>query len=159
MPGVTRDRIELETTWGGRTLALVDTAGYLPHARGVEALAADQAAVAVDEANVIMLVVDVRTGITEDDAALARRPRAATGPVSLVANKAASAKDIADVAELHRLGMGEPVPVSALHGQGVGDLLDRVVALLPEAGEETPGVEEPRFVIVGRPNVGKSSLF
>ncbi|HTG46755.1 MAG TPA: ribosome biogenesis GTPase Der [Actinomycetota bacterium] len=159
MPGVTRDRVELETTWGGRTLALVDTAGYLPRARGVEALAADQAAVAVAEADVILLVVDVRTGITEDDAALARRLRTATVPVVLVANKADAPADVADVAALHRLGLGEPVPVSALHGQGVGDLLDRVLAFLPEAGEEVPGTEEPRFVIVGRPNVGKSSLF
>ena len=109
MPGVTRDRLELQTTWGGRTFALVDTAGYLPHARGIEALAADQAARAMAEADVILLVVDVQTGITEDDAALVRRLRTAEVPVLLVANKADSPKDVADVAGLYRLGLGEPV--------------------------------------------------
>ena len=159
MPGVTRDRLELRTTWGGRTFALVDTAGYLPHARGIEALAADQAARAMAEADVILLVVDVQTGITEDDASLVRRLRTAEVPVLLVANKADSPKDVADVAELYRLGLGEPVSVSALHGQGTGDLLDLVVPLLPESAAVREEPEERRFVIVGRPNVGKSSLF
>ena len=110
----------------------------------------------------ILLVVDVQTGVTRDDAALVRRLRTAPVPVVLVANKADSPKDGADVAELYRLGLGEPIPVSALHGEGTGDLLDRVVPLLPAATDDarqTQEPPEPRFVIVGRPNVGKSSLF
>ena len=159
MPGVTRDRIELETTWRGRRFGLVDTAGYLRGARGIEALAAKQAERAVADADLILLVVDVHAGITEEDALLARKLRRSTVPVMLVANKADSPKDVADVASMHRLGLGAPFPVSALHGEGTGDLLDRVVAVLPEAVEELEAETEPRFAIVGRPNVGKSSLF
>jgi GTPase len=157
-PGVTRDRIELETRWRGRTFALVDTAGYLPRARGIEALAAEQAERAIAQADLIVLVVDVQTGVTEDDARLARRLRGSSAPVLLVANKADAEKDAADVAAMHRLGLGEPIAVSALHGRGIGDLLDRLTDLVPET-EEPEGLDEPRFAIVGRPNVGKSSLF
>lgn len=159
MPGVTRDRIELEATWRGRRFGLVDTAGYLQGARGIEALARVQAERAMVEADLILLVVEAPAGITEEDAQLARRLRKTSVPVLLVANKADSPKDMADVAALHRLGLGEPFAVSALHGQGTGDLLDRLLELLPDApgAEEEP--EEPRFAIVGRPNVGKSSLF
>jgi len=157
-PGVTRDRIEFETRWRDRTFALVDTAGYLARARGIEALAAEQAERAVAEADLIVLVVDVQTGITEDDARLARRLRRSPVPVLLVANKADAEKDMADVAAMNRLGLGEPIAVSALHGQGTGDLLDRLVDLVPET-DEPEDLDEPRFVIVGRPNVGKSSLF
>jgi len=159
MPGVTRDRLELEATWRGRRFALVDTAGFLRRARGVEALAAVQADRAVGQADLIVLVVDVHAGVTEDDAQLARRLRRAEVPVMLVANKADSPKDVADVAAFHRLGLGDPIPVSALHGHGTGDLLDRVVALLPEQVDRVEDEPEPRFAIVGRPNVGKSSLF
>ena len=158
-PGVTRDRIELETTWRGRTFALVDTAGYLPRARGIEALAAEQAERAVAGADLIVLVVDVQTGVTEDDARLARRLRGSPVPVLLVANKADAEKDLADVAAMNRLGLGEPIAVSALHGRGTGDLLDRLVDLVPETDQPPEDLAEPRFVIVGRPNVGKSSLF
>jgi GTP-binding protein len=158
-PGVTRDRIELETTWRGRRFGLVDTAGYLRGARGVDALAGRQAERAIEEADLILLVVDVHAGVTEEDAQLARRLRKAVAPVMLVANKADSPKDAADVAAMYRLGLGEPVPVSALHGEGTGDLLDRVVTLLPETSEAPEPETEPRFAIVGRPNVGKSSLF
>ncbi len=159
LPGVTRDRIELEATWRDRRFRLVDTAGYLQRASGVEALAAKQAEVAVTNADLILLVVDASRGIAEEDAQLARRLRRATVPVLLVANKADSPKDEADVAAFHALGLGEPFAVSALHGRGAGDLLDRVVELLPEEGETPEDVEERRFAIVGRPNVGKSSLF
>ena len=159
-PGVTRDRIEFEASWRGRPFRLVDTAGYLHRASGLEALAAEQAKVAVASADLILLVVDAHSGIAEEDAHLARQLRRASVPVLLVANKADSPKDEADVAAFHALGLGEPFAVSALHGRGTGDLLDRIVEMLPEAGEETPpDLEERRFAIVGRPNVGKSSLF
>jgi GTPase len=162
MPGVTRDRVEVQTTWRDRTFALVDTGGYTRVARGIESLVASQADRAAADADLILLIVDVQAGVTEEDAMLARRLRRATVPVLLVANKADGEREEADVASLYSLGLGEPVPVSALHGRGAGDLLDRVVQLLPEASEEGAGEEadpEPRFALVGRPNVGKSSIF
>jgi GTPase len=162
MPGVTRDRVEVQTSWRDRTFALVDTGGYTRVARGIESLVASQADRAAAEADLILLIVDVQAGVTEEDAMLARRLRRSTVPVLLVANKADGEREEADVASLYSLGLGEPVPVSALHGRGAGDLLDRVVQLLPETSEEGAGEEadpEPRFALVGRPNVGKSSIF
>jgi GTPase len=159
LPGVTRDRIELEAAWRGRRFGLVDTAGYLRGATGVEALAAVQAERATRQADLVVLVVDARTGATEEDADLARALRKGPVPVLLVANKADSPKDATDVTAFYALGIGDPIAVSALHGDGVGDLLDRIVDLLPEAPPEGEDLDEPRFAIVGRPNVGKSSLF
>jgi GTP-binding protein len=161
-PGVTRDRVELEATWNGRRFGLVDTAGYLHRAAGVDALAGQQAARAMDEAQLVLLVVDVASGITEEDAQLARRLKRATGPVLVVVNKVDAARDETDVPAFHALGLGEPIAVSSKHGRGVGELLDRLVDLLPDAPEavESESDEgEPRFALVGRPNVGKSSLF
>jgi GTPase len=164
-PGVTRDRVELEATWNGRRFGLVDTAGYLHRAKGVEALAGQQTVRAMDEAQLVLLVVDVASGITEEDAQLARRLRRATAPVVVVANKADARHDEMDVPVFHSLGLGDPIAVSAQHGRGIGELLDRVVDLLPgepDAGEDESlegEPEEPRFALVGRPNVGKSSLF
>jgi GTPase len=159
-PGVTRDRLEVEATWNGRRFGLVDTAGVLHGARGVEAVAARQTDRALEEAQLVVLVVDVRSGITEEDARLARRLRRVDVPVVLVANKVDAPGDEAEAAPFHALGLGEPVPVSAQHGRRVGELLDRLVELLPDAPEATDDVdEEPRFALVGRPNVGKSSLF
>lgn len=172
-PGVTRDRVELEATWNGKRFGLVDTAGYLHRAKGVEALAGRQTSRAMDEAQVVLLVVDVASGITEEDAQLARRLRRSTSPVVVVVNKADSRKDELDVSLFHSLGLGDPIAVSAQHGRGVGELLDRLVQLLPDAPEAAEGQaadgqpgegadrepEEPRFALVGRPNVGKSSLF
>jgi GTPase len=164
-PGVTRDRVELEATWNGRRFGLVDTAGYLHRAKGVEALAGQQAVRAIDEAQLVLLVVDVTSGITEEDAQLARRLRRATSPVLVVVNKTDSRHEEADVPVFHSLGLGDPIAVSAQHGRGIGELLDRVVDLLPDAPEPAEGEppegesEEPRFALVGRPNVGKSSLF
>jgi GTP-binding protein len=159
MPGVTRDRVELEATWGGRTLKLIDTGGFAHDAKGIEALVSDQAERAARDADVVLLVVDVQTGPLEEDAALARRLRRAHVPVLVVVNKVDSERDESDVPAFLSLGLGDPVPVSALHGRGSGDLLDQLVAVLPdeEAADQEP--EEPRFAIVGRPNVGKSSLF
>ncbi|HEY7401163.1 MAG TPA: ribosome biogenesis GTPase Der [Actinomycetota bacterium] len=158
-PGVTRDRIELEATWRGKRFGLVDTAGFLARPEGIDALAGLQAERAAAEADLVMLVVDARAGVTEEDAALGRRLRRADTPVLLVANKVDTDADEADATAFYALGLGEPFPVSALHGRAAGDLLDRLVALLPDAPEETQTATEPRFAIVGRPNVGKSSLF
>jgi len=161
-PGVTRDRIELEAEWRGRRFRVVDTGGFAARARGVDTLVARQAELATQRADVVLLVVDAQTGEQEEDAALARRLRRSRAAVLVVANKVDSDRDEADAARFFTLGLGEPVAVSALHGRGAGDLLDRIVALLPQSetqeGQED-GDAEPRFAIVGRPNVGKSSLF
>ena len=160
MPGVTRDRVELEASWGGRAFRLVDTGGFARSARGIEALVSEQAERAARAADVVLLVVDVQTGPVEEDATLARRLRKAEVPVLVVVNKVDTDREEGDVAAFHRFGLGDPVPVSALHGRGAGDLLDQLVAVLPEEEAEVEGeAEEPRFAIVGRPNVGKSSLF
>ncbi|GIU99730.1 MAG: GTPase Der [Actinomycetota bacterium] len=158
-PGVTRDRVELEATWRGRAFRVVDTGGYRPAARGLDALVTAQAERAAEEADVLLLVVDARAGPLEEDARLARRLRRASVPVLLVANKVDSERDEAEVPMFHALGLGEPLAVSALHGRGTGELLDRIVALLPEDRARPRPSDEPRFAIVGRPNVGKSSLF
>jgi GTP-binding protein len=159
-PGVTRDRIELEASWRGRTFRLIDTGGYTSAARGIEALVTGQAERAAGEADLVLLVVDAPAGIAEEDARLAKQLRRAAVPVVLVANKVDAERQEADVADLFALGLGEPVPVSALHGRGTGELLDRIVQLLPDdAGPDDAVRSEPRFALVGRPNVGKSSLF
>ena len=160
MPGVTRDRVELEATWRGRTFRLVDTGGYRQGATGIEELVSRQAERAAEAADVVLFVVDGRTGLVEEDAMLARRLRRAEVPVLVVVNKIDSEADESDVASFHALGLGDPMGVSALHGRGSGDLLDRIVAVLPEEAEDADENDaEPRFAIVGRPNVGKSSLF
>lgn len=162
MPGVTRDRVELETTWGGRTFTLVDTGGFMRGASGIEALVSEQAERAARGADVVVLVVDVQTGPLDEDSELARRLRKAPAPVIVAVNKVDTERDESEVSAFHRLGLGEPIGVSALHGRGSGDLLDRLVALLPDQPslEGSGEVEaEPRFALVGKPNVGKSSLF
>jgi GTP-binding protein len=159
MPGVTRDRIELETTWRGRAFRLVDTGGFFHGAKGIEALVSRQAERAAEGADVVLLVVDVQTGPVEEDATLARKLRRSAIPVLLVANKVDAGRDEVAALAFHALGLGDPVMVSALHGRGSGDLLDRVVALLPEDSGVTEADGEPAFALVGRPNVGKSSLF
>jgi GTPase len=162
-PGVTRDRVEIEATWNGKRFGLVDTAGYLHRATGVEALAGLQSLRAIDEAQLVLLVVDVASGITEEDAQLAHRLRRAASPVLAVVNKVDAAEDEAEVPAFLALGLGDPIAVSSKHGRGVGELLDRIVDLLPDApragSDDGEDREEPRFAIVGRPNVGKSSLF
>jgi GTP-binding protein len=160
-PGVTRDRVELETSWNGRRFRLVDTGGYLRKASGIEALVTAQAQRAAEEADLVLLVVDARTGVREEDAELARALRRAPVPVLVVANKVDAERDETDALVFAALGLGDPAPVSALHGRGSGDLLDRVVALLPQAPDEDvlEATSLPTFALVGRPNVGKSSLF
>jgi GTP-binding protein len=160
-PGVTRDRLEVPVTWRGRSFLVVDTGGHVEGARGIEDLVAKQAERAAAEAQVVLLVVDAETGVQEEDAALARRLRRTTVPVVVVANKVDSARREPEASDFYRLGLGEPVPVSALHGRGSGELLDRILTLLPsEADLQVDATGEERtFALVGRPNVGKSSLF
>ena len=155
-PGTTRDRSYSRTEWAGREFVLVDTGGMEPAARvGLEALVTMQAGVAVEEADVVVHLVDARTGPTEADAAVARELRGAR--VVLAVNKLDNPADDTERYRFYALGEGEPHAISALHGLGVGDLLDVVVSVLPEA-EAEEGEELPQLAIVGRPNVGKSTL-
>jgi GTPase len=158
-PGITRDRVEVEATWRGRSFALVDTGGFVRGARTIEALVAEQARRAAEGADLVLLVVDAQTGIREEDEALARRLRRSDAPAFVVANKVDSEREEADATSFVRLGLGEPVSVSALHGRGSGDLLDRIVSVLPPGSTLPDAAREPRFALVGRANVGKSSLF
>jgi GTP-binding protein len=159
MPGVTRDRVELEAEWNGRRFRLVDTGGYVHGARGIEEQVSRQAERAAQRADVVLLVVDARTGPVEEDAVLARRLQRASVPVLVVANKVDSDREETDALAFGALGLGDPVPVSALHGRGSGDLLDQLIELLPQTSSADARDAEPRFALVGRPNVGKSSLF
>ena len=160
VPGVTRDRVSYKAEWLGRRFTLVDTGGWEPDARGINASVAAQAEVAVDLADAVLFVVDVNVGATSTDEHVVRMLRAANRPVILVANKADDAIKDPQAAELWSLGLGEPWPVSALHGRGVADLLDHVATVLPQvsavAKQEIGGPR--RVAILGRPNVGKSSL-
>jgi GTP-binding protein len=159
-PGVTRDRLEVPVSWRGRTFLAIDTGGYMSKPRGMDALVTGQADRALAEADAVVLVVDATVGVQEEDAALAGRLRGSTVPVLLVANKVDAEGQEPDVPELYRLGLGDPIAVSALHGRGAGELLDRIAAVLPpDQEEDEEGTDEQVFSIVGRPNVGKSSLF
>ncbi|MFP3964789.1 ribosome biogenesis GTPase Der [Actinomadura fulvescens] len=161
VPGVTRDRVAYDATWSGRRFTVVDTGGWLPDAQGLAAAIAEQARLAVELADVVMFVVDATVGATDVDEAVVEILRRSGKPVVLVANKVDDAGAEADAAALWSLGIGEPQPVSALHGRGSGDLLDAVLEALPEeAPAETFGeLGGPRRVaLLGRPNVGKSSL-
>ena len=160
-PGTTRDRTYDRAEWAGREFDLVDTGGMEPTAKiGLEALVTLQARVAVEEADVILHLVDARTSPTEADAAIARELRRAPGKagrVVLAVNKLDNPADDADRHLFHSLGEGEPHAVSAVHGIGVGDLLDVVISLLPDAEPEEEA-RLPQLAIIGRPNVGKSTL-
>ncbi|MGH2554408.1 MAG: ribosome biogenesis GTPase Der, partial [Actinomycetota bacterium] len=158
MSGVTRDRVELAVQWGGRRFMVVDTGGIAMRPSGLEANVARQAALAAESADLILLVVDVTTGITDQDEALARRLRRTPRPVVVVANKVDSEVQEPLAAEFHGLGLGDPLTISALHGRGSGELLDRILDLIPD-GTQPQLEDEARFCLVGRPNVGKSSLF
>lgn len=157
-PGTTRDRSYNRADWAGAEFDLVDTGGMEPRAKvGLEALVTLQARVAVEEADVILHLTDARLGPTEADAAIARELRRSSAKVVLAVNKLDNPADDTERHSFHNLGEGEPHAVSAIHGLGVGDLLDAVVALLPEASVEEDS-DLPRLAIVGRPNVGKSTL-
>ena len=174
-PGVTRDRKDVEADWLGRRFRLVDTGGWMARGSDLEAKVSAQSERAIADADVVLFVVDVVTGATEDDARVAELLRASRKPVLLLANKVDDTGREHQMWELMALGLGEPHPVSALHGRGTGDLLDIVVGLLPPPDEDEAGDEagdddlDPvseadsdvsvAVAIVGRPNVGKSTLF
>ena len=159
-PGVTRDRKELETDWNGRTFTLIDTGGVdLDDEDPLAVSIQDQARAALADAEVALLVVDARAGLRPGDQEIAEILRRGDVPIVLAANKIDSPRDMALVHDFHALGLGEPMPVSAAQGLGTGDLLDRLVELLP-AEQDAPDEDEDviRLAVIGRPNVGKSSL-
>jgi GTPase len=158
-PGITRDRLYAETEWNGRRFTVVDTGGILfsdddPLVEQIRV----QAQVALAEADVVLFVADVAQGLTPDDRDLAHRMRGLKKPVFIVVNKADNRSRDSISGEFYELGLGDVWPVSSLHGRGVAELLDEVVQLLPSAEEMAPKQDEIRLAIIGRPNVGKSSL-
>jgi GTP-binding protein len=167
--GVTRDRKVLTADWAGRPFSVMDTGGWLAAGDALEAKISEQAERAFEEADVVLMVVDVTTGVTEEDLAAAKVIRRSGAPVRLVVNKVDDAMREAEAWQFVSLGLGDPFAVSALHGRGTGDLLDEVVGLFPgevasERDGETSAGEDaaangPRVAIIGRPNVGKSTLF
>jgi GTP-binding protein len=157
-PGVTRDRVAYEAEWSGRRFEVVDTGGWEPRASGLQARVVAQAERAMAEADLLLFVVDATVGVTEEDAAVAARLRRGRVPVLLVANKVDSEAVEAELGDLWSLGLGEPLPVSGLHGRGSGDLLDAIVQHLGTGQAVTDEPPAPAVAIVGRPNVGKSSL-
>ena len=160
-PGVTRDRVSYPAEWAGRRFTIVDTGGWEVDVAGLDAAVAAQAEIAVNMSDAVMLVVDAEVGITETDARIVQMLRKSGKPVVLAANKVDSPAQEGDAAALWNLGLGEPYPVSALHGRGSGDVLDAAMAILPEVSAVAGPVRDDdlqRIALVGRPNVGKSSL-
>lgn len=165
-PGVTRDRKEVEADWQGRPFVVVDTGGWLAKGTELENKVSRQAESAVGDADAVLFVVDATVGITEEDEQMARLVRGIDKPVLLIANKVDVDSHLANVWDLVSLGLGDPHPVSSVHGRGMGDMLDALVAVLPEFDEtellDDDAEEEERIysiALVGRPNVGKSTLF
>jgi GTP-binding protein len=157
--GVTRDRKEVVCEWAGKRFLLIDTGGVdIADRSPITRSIADQAVEAVAEADLILFVTDATAGVTPGDEEVAEILRRSRKPVLLLANKIDDPSRDSLALEFHRLGLGDPIPVSAVHGQGTGDLLDLIVARLPGAGRSEPGEEAIRVAILGRPNVGKSSL-
>jgi len=157
--GTTRDRKELVCEWNGRSFLLIDTGGVdIPDPSPITKQIAIQARTAIQEADLVLFVVDARAGITPGDEELAVILRAAKRPVIVLANKIDDPRRDPDAAVFHRLGLGDPWPLSGLHGHGTGDLLDEIVSRLPGTSEVSIGTEAIRVAILGRPNVGKSSL-
>lgn len=160
-PGVTRDRVSYPAEWAGRNFTLVDTGGWEIDVKGLDRSVAKQAEMAVDLADAVVLVLDATVGVTASDERIVEMLRSKNKPIILAANKVDSPLQEADAAYLWSLGLGEPHPISALHGRGTGDLLDVVMDVLPDesAVALAPPAGGPRRVaLVGRPNVGKSSL-
>ena len=159
-PGVTRDRLYADTDWNGRSFTLVDTGGLEPRADSeLLQFMREQAQIAMDTADVIVLVTDLRTGVTAADQEIADMLLRSRRPVVLAVNKVDSTGPVdPDVYEFYNLGLGEPIPVSAVHGHGTGDLLDACLAYFPPEQEEEEEDDRIRVAIIGRPNVGKSSL-
>ena len=160
VPGVTRDRVTYKAEWNDRKFTLVDTGGWEPDVRGIDKSVAVQAEIAVELADAVLFVVDAMVGATATDERVVKMLRASNKPVILVGNKVDDARQEPEAAALWSLGLGEPWPVSALHGRGVADMLDKVLTILPEvsAVAKTEIGGPRRVAIIGRPNVGKSSL-
>jgi GTP-binding protein len=158
-PGVTRDRKDVVCEWQGKRFLLVDTGGVdIADPSPITRAVAEQARLAVAEADLVVFVTDVRAGVTPGDEEIAAILRRARKPVLLVVNKVDDPRRDDEALEFHRLGLGDPIPVSSLHGHGTGDLLDELVARLPGEGRREIGDDAIRVAILGRPNVGKSSL-
>lgn len=159
-PGVTRDRVSYKADWNGRKFTLVDTGGWEPDAKGIDRSVALQSEIAIELSDAILFVVDANVGPTSTDERVVKLLRASKKPVILVANKVDDARQEPEAASLWSLGLGEPYPVSAVHGRGVADMLDAAMAVLPEvSGVAKNELGGPRRVaLIGRPNVGKSSL-
>src|SRR5690606_18576181 len=159
-PGVTRDRVTYKAEWMDRRFSIVDTGGWEPDAKGIDRSVAAQAEVAIDLADMVLFVVDAKVGATSTDEYVVKMLRKSGKPVFLVANKIDDARQEPEAAALWNLGLGEPYPVSAIHGRGVADLLDKIMEKLPEVSAVAKAeIGGPRRVaILGRPNVGKSSL-
>jgi len=164
-PGVTRDRKFLDAEWAGRPFTVIDTGGWMPGGDTLDKQVSAQSERAIADAAVVMLVVDTSVGITDDDARVAAMLRRAGRRTIVVANKVDGHSRDADAWQFSRLGLGDPFPVSSIHGRGTGDLLDAVVEALPGEPDATAGLVDdeaggaPAVAIVGRPNVGKSTLF
>jgi GTPase len=162
VPGVTRDRVSYDALWNGRRFTLVDTGGWEPDATGLRAAVAAQAEYAMRSADAVLLVVDASVGATATDEAVARVLRRSNVPVLLAATKVDDERLVPDTASLWRLGLGEPRPVSGLHGRRTGDLLDAILEVLPETPRDDFGAASSggprRVALIGKPNVGKSSL-
>jgi GTP-binding protein len=160
VPGVTRDRVSYDATWNGRQFVLVDTGGWAPDAKGMAARVTEQAELAVAAADAVVFVVDATVGTQDIDEAVVKVLRRSGKPVILAANKVDDQRTEAEASAMWQLGLGEPFPVSALHGRGSGDLLDAILATIPEAPRALDDQEggPRRVAIVGKPNVGKSSL-
>src|SRR3954447_18122012 len=158
-PGVTRDRKELRTEWNGRALTLIDTGGIdLEDRDQLARQIQEQARAALADADAAVLVVDARAGLRPGDEELAQLLRRAPLPVLVAANKVDTARDLPLTAVFYGLGLGDPIAVSAAQGLGTGDLLDRIAALAPDAGDDPEETDAVRLAVIGRPNVGKSSL-
>ena len=160
VPGVTRDRVSYDANWNGREFTLLDTGGWDPEAKGMAERIAEQAEIAIGIADAIIFVVDASVGATDLDERVVKLMRKSGKPIILAANKVDDQRAELEAASLWSLGLGEPYPVSALHGRGSGDLLDSVLAVLPDAPVEDLERVDPRrrVAIIGKPNVGKSSL-
>lgn len=158
--GTTRDRQYGKVEWGGKEFSVVDTGGWVVNSEDIfEEEINKQVSIAIEEADVILFIVDVKNGVTDLDDHVAAILRKSKKPVILVTNKADTNEWIYSAAEFYSLGLGDPYSISAINGAGTGDLLDKVVELMPEKEESEEVLEEiPRFAIVGRPNSGKSSI-